>query len=196
MKRGEWKPKPSWKGFKKPDLRKGYSGSFEEVEIYKPRKPLLRKTPLRVKGHSTTTEQKDEIQATLREIVILRDGGCFLRHFRDRIQTRYQNCGGFRKKDNKLILQAEHLHSRSNAISFADPRLVVCVCRDHHIFYKKQYGTEYDKFAREFIGSVRAKIWDWVVQDRSPHKKDWKLELELLKQELQKLKEKYGQGEI
>lgn len=181
MKKGVWKPKPSWKGFKKPD----------------PAKPWLRKTRLRVKGHSTTTEQKDEIQATLREYVILRDGGCFLRHFTKRIQPKYQKCGGFRKKDDQLILQAEHLHSRSNAISFADHRLVVCICRNHHIFYKKQYQTEYDKFAREFIGPTNSKIWDWVLTDRSPYKKNWKLELELLKQELKNLKEKHDQkGEI
>lgn len=180
MKRGVWRPKLDWKGFKNPN----------------PKKQWLRKTKLQVKGHSDTTQTKDEIQATVREIVILRDGGCFLRHFKHRIQTRYQECGGFRKKDNQLILQAEHLHSRSNAISFADSRLVVCVCRNHHIFYKKQYQTEYDIFAREFIGPKNAKIWDWVIADRSPHKKDWRLELELLKQELKKLQEKYDQRQI
>lgn len=185
MKKSEWKRKPTWKGFRKPDLRKGYLGSWDDVVIYKPGKPLLRKTPLRVKGISDTTQIKDDIQATLREIVIKRDGGCFLRHFVNRINPQYKNCGKLRK-DGQLILQAEHLHSRSNAISFADSRLVVCCCQRHHIYYKKQYGTEYDKFAREFIGPVRAKLWDDVVAYRKPYKSNLKGELALLKQELRK----------
>lgn len=176
------------RGFKKPD----YSEWLAKQKL-KPTQVLkvwpLRRTKLRVKGISTTTELKDEIQAVLREIVILRDGGCFLRHFKNRIQPKYYNCGGYRK-DGELILQAEHLHSRSNAISFSDSRLVVCICRNHHIFYKKQYGTEYDKFAREFIGPSRARLWDAVVAYRSPYKVDLKSELLGLKNELKKLKEK------
>lgn len=177
------------KGFKNP--------TYEEWIAKQKLKPTqvlkiwpLKRKKLRVKGISTTTELKDEIQAVLREIVILRDGGCFLRHFKNRIQPKYYNCGGYRN-DGQLILQAEHLHSRGNAISFSDSRLVVCCCKRHHIFYKKEFGEEYNKFAKEFIGPVRAKLWDRVVADRSPHKVDLKLELLALKNELKKTKQKY-----
>ena len=177
------------KGFKKPTYQEWLAKmKLKPTQVLKVW-PLKRKK-LRIKGISTTTELKDEIQAVLREIVMLRDGGCFLRHFKNRIQPSYYNCGGFRK-DGGLILQAEQLHSRSNAISFSDSRLVVCCCYRHHFHYKKQYGTEYDKFAREFIGPVRARLWDSVVADRSPHKVDLKLELLALKNELKKLKEKH-----
>jgi hypothetical protein len=40
---------------------------------------LTRKTPLAKKGKSDTTLIKDEIQHWVREIVILRDGGCIFR---------------------------------------------------------------------------------------------------------------------
>lgn len=144
---------------------------------------LKRKTKLRIVGQSTTTELKAEIQATLRSIVIKRDGGCFLRHYRDKIQPQYRLCGGYRN-DGELILQAEHLHSRSNANSFSDSRLVVCCCQRHHIYYKKQYPAEYNAMARDFIGKDRADLWDRVQADRSPHKVDLKIELLALKQEL------------
>lgn len=144
--------------------------------------PLKRKTKLHVVGHSTTTELKNEIQAMLRKIVIKRDGGCFLRNYRSKIQPQYVNCGGYRN-DGELILQAEHLHSRSNANSFSDSRLVVCCCQRHHIYYKPQYSDEYNSIAREFIGKERSKLWDRVAADHSPHKVDLKLELLALKQE-------------
>lgn len=117
-----------------------------------------------------------------------RDGGCFLRHYGHKIQSQYANCGGYRN-DGGLILQAEHLHSRANANSFSDSRLVVCCCQRHHIYYKAQYGDEYNAMARDFIGKARAKLWDKVVADRSPHKVDLKLELLALKQELKKLEQ-------
>ncbi len=146
---------------------------------------LKRKTPLRLVGRSTTSELKVEIQATLRALVIARDGGCFLRHYENEIEPKYRECGGFTKTGN-LILQAEHLHSRSNANSFSDSRLVVCVCSRHHIFYKPQYSDEYNILAKDFIGPERAKLWEAVRADRSPHKVDLKLELLALKQELAK----------
>jgi len=146
-------------------------------------KTALRRTKLRVVGHSTTSELKKEIQAVLRQIVIVRDGGCFLRNYTDRIQPSYRLCGGFRN-DGELILQAEHLHSRGNALSFSDSRLVVCCCARHHLWYKKQYPDEYYKFAREFIGKERSELLNRVQEDHTPHKVDLKLELIALTQEL------------
>ncbi len=145
-------------------------------------KPMKR-TKLRVAGHSTTSEMKREIQSLLREIVIIRDGGCFLRHFENEITPQYRNCGGYRN-DGNLILQAEHLHSRSNAVSFSDPRLVVCVCQRHHIYYKPQHSDEYNGLAKKFIGVERTTLWDRVKNDHKPYKVDLKLEILALNQEL------------
>jgi len=147
----------------------------------KKRKPLKR-TKLRVKGQSTTSEIKREIQSLLREIVILRDGGCWLRHCPES-----GACGGYRK-DGELILQAEHLHTRSNSASFADPRLVVCICKRHHIYWKPQYSDLYNEMAEDFIGEERTKLWKRVREDRKPHKMDWKMEKIALEQELERLK--------
>lgn len=155
---------------------------------FKPRKPL-RRTPLRVVGHSTTTELKNEIQALLRQIVILRDGGCILRHFKNEINPQYQECGDFRK-DGQLILQAEHLHSRNNASSFSDTRLIVCICRRHHIFYKRQYPDEYYKLVKKHIGTIRSILLERVQNDHTPYKIDLKLEKIALEKELQKYHEK------
>lgn len=150
-------------------------------------KTPLRRTKLRIAGHSTTKELRDEIQAVLRQIVIIKDGGCFLRNYTDRITPQYRNCGGYRK-DGELILQAEHLHSRSNANSFSDPRLIVCCCQRHHIYYKAQHSAEYNELAREYIGQERAKLWDRVKNDHKPYKVDLKLELLALKQQLNALR--------
>lgn len=148
---------------------------------------LLRRSALRQISKSPTALMKTEIQATLREIVIIRDGGCFLRHYKDQVNPQYRECGGYRK-DGKLILQAEHLHTRSNASSFSDPRLVVCVCQRHHIYYKPQHSAEYNKLAREYIGPKNAQLWDRVIEDRfRAHKVDLALELVALRQELKKL---------
>jgi len=147
---------------------------------------FLRRTALAKLGKSPSTLMKNEIQAILRQIVIIRDGGCFLRHFKNRINHQYQECGGLTKA-GELILQAEHLHTRANAASFADTRLVVCICKRHHVFYKPQHSDEYNGFAREFIGKERSELWEKVKNDRIPHKVDLALELVALKQELSKL---------
>ncbi|MCK5614540.1 hypothetical protein KAR91_72415 [Candidatus Pacearchaeota archaeon] len=130
----------------------------------------LRRTKLRLVGISTTSELKREIQALLRQIVIIRDGGCILRHYPGTGQ-----CGGFRN-DGELILQAEHLHTRSNSASFADHRLVVCLCKRHHIFWKPQHADEYYRIVKEHIGPGRTKLLEAIQADHSPHKMDWKLE--------------------
>ena len=62
----------------------------------------------------------------MREIVIKRDGGCILRDIQGVSQ-----CNGYRK-DGKLILQADHLITRANSATYADTRLIVCVCKGHH----------------------------------------------------------------
>jgi hypothetical protein len=170
--------------FKLVDIPKGVKVIDGVVPFVhqKPRKPL-RRTKLRLVGHSTTSELKTEIQAVLRQIGIIRDGGCFLRNFTSEITPQYQKCGGFTKAGD-LILQFEHLHSRSNAISFSDSRLGVCICLRHHLYYKKQYPAEYEQFARRFIGEQRSALLDRVRADHRPYKVDLKLELLALRQEL------------
>lgn len=143
----------------------------------------MKRSRLRVVGKSTSTELKKEIQALLRQIVIKRDGGCFLRNYKPKITSQYVNCGGYRN-DGELILQAEHLHTRSNASSFSDTRLVVCVCQRHHIYYKPQHSAEYNELAREFIGKKNAQLWDRIKEDRMAHKVDLVLEKLALEKEL------------
>src|SRR5258708_5176717 len=90
---------------------------------YLRRKTLFksRHKTLRVKGVSTASQLKEEIQALLRAIAIKRDRGCILRMERD--------CGG---EIGQAVLQADHLISRSNSATFADERLVVCLCKSCH----------------------------------------------------------------
>lgn len=145
------------------------------------RTPLKRKTKLRVKGKSETSEIKRDIQALLREIVIIRDGGCILRNFPET-----GKCGG-RRKDGELILQAEHLHTRANSASYADHRLVVCLCKRHHIFWKPQHADEYYQIVKYHIGKERTELLERVQNDHKPHKMDWKLEKVALEQELKRL---------
>lgn len=166
---------------------------------FKARKPLkrtpfkpgewkpLKRTKLRVVGHSTTAELKQEIQDTLRALGLLRDGGCVLRHY-----SEAGACGGRRKSDDALILQAEHLVTRENSLSFADMRNIVILCRNHHIFFKKEHGMMYWNIIRDHIGDERWKWIERVQADRTPHKMDLKLELLALKQDLKKAREAEG----
>lgn len=149
-------------------------------------KPLKR-SRLRYRGTSDTSVLKEQIQATLRQIVIIRDGGCWLRHY-----SQAGNCGGYRN-DGELILQAEHLHTRASAQSFSDSRLVVCICRNHHIFWKPQYSDTYNDLAEDFIGKERSELWKRVREDRRAYKTDLKLELLGLKKELSTLQNNNSQ---
>lgn len=138
----------------------------------------MRRTRLRVAGVSDSAQLKREIQAELRNLAIKRDGGCILRHY-----PQTGSCGAY-KANGELILQAEHLHTRANMASFADSRLVVCLCQRHHIFWKPQHADEYYQIVKEHIGPERTKLLEAVQQDRKPHKVDLKLSLIALKQEL------------
>lgn len=142
----------------------------------------MKRTKLRVKGHSEMSEIKQEIQDELNTLVKLRDGGCILRHWPET-----GSCGSRPTKDGHLIQQAEHLHTRANGASYADSRLVVCLCERHHIFYKPQYSDRYYEIVRQIIGPERSALLDRVKADRSPHKMDWRLELLGLKNEVKKL---------
>lgn len=144
----------------------------------------MKRSPLRKKSKNPTAECKDRIQKLLRELVILRDGGCVLRHFPEA-----GRCGGYRK-DGEQILQAEHLNSRQYSVSYADPRNIVCLCLSHHSFFKQKNGALYWKLIEKIIGGKR---WDWlqrVIEDRKSHHFglwDWEKAELALKQEIEKL---------
>lgn len=159
------------------------------------RTPLKRKIPLRAKsgfkkrgklrvaGISTTAELKEEIQDLVRDIVILRDKGCIFQNEKGHI------CTGF-AKDGHLILQADHLLSRGNSATFADTRLIVCVCKGIHGW--KSLGNnlrkaEYDERVAKLISKERVKLWVKCELDMRSHKAykpDWKMELVALEKEL------------
>jgi hypothetical protein len=153
------------------------------------RSPLKRRTPLRKKSSSGSSAAKERIQSWLRAIVIQRDGGCVLRHIDP------ERCGGYRK-DGKLILQADHLITRANSATYADSRLIVCICRNHHGW--KSLGSnrnkaQYDALIREVLPPERIALWaraeaeSWKPTRR--YESDWKLEEAALKQEYQALLE-------
>lgn len=143
---------------------------------------LKKKTKLKLRSTSERSVLKEKIQAALRKIGILRDGGCFARHYPE-----MGKCGGF-TKDGVLILQFDHLNSRAHAVSYSDSRLGVTACVRHHIYFKRQYPSEYEKCATDFIGPERAALLGKVRADKSPHKVDLKLELIALEKEYDTLK--------
>jgi len=153
--------------------------------------PLTRKTKLRHKSKSETALLKEAIQAELRRIVIARDGGCILRNLPMNIRHQYgvHSCNGYRR-DGELILQADHLIGRSNSGTYADSRLVVCVCKGHHGW--KSVGNnlrkkQYDAIVRTLLPKNRVELWDKAEQDSwRPVRRsasDWKLEFIALQQQ-------------
>jgi hypothetical protein len=141
---------------------------------------LKRGSKLRVAGKSEVSETKRNIQALLRDIVIERDGGCILRGVR--------LCGGDK---GYAVLQADHLISRANSATYADPRLVVCVCRPCHAW--KSLGgnlrkAQYDALVRALLPADRVALWDrceadsWRPQRTRAY--DWKLAEIALKAQL------------
>lgn len=159
-----------------------YNSTFKQ----KATKPLKR-SKLRLTGVSDTSKIKDEIQGLVRAIVILRDGGCVLREV-----TGIPKCNGY-AKDGHLILQADHLLSRSNSATYGDTRLIVCVCKGHHGW--KSVGsnlrkTDYDMIIRELILTPE-KVVLWDLMEATKHKAvkmDWKLVKLSLEKELASLK--------
>jgi len=135
----------------------------------------IRRTKLRLVGHSTVSEQKQEIQRLVREIVMKRDGGCVLRKLR--------RCGG---EIGETVIQADHLITRSNSATYADTRLIVCLCRGCHC-WKRWNETEYNDLVRTVISPDRVVLWDRCEEDRKRHivyKPDWKMAIIVLNQEL------------
>ncbi len=162
---------------------------------------MKRGQKLRFKGVSDTAQDKQQIQDLVRACVILRDGGCILDPNKA-VSTYFQSarslglnplrvpaCGGY-AKDGHLILQADHLLTRANSATYADTRLIVCVCKAHH-GWKKWHKEEYDALLRQILPKDRVDLWNRAQEDswRATRKysTDWKLHIIALKAELAKL---------
>lgn len=146
----------------------------------------MKRTKLKLVGDSDTATLKKEIQRLVREIVIKRDGGCVFRKIKG------HRCNGFRN-DGKLILQADHLISRSNSATFGDTRLIVCICKGAHGW--KSVGSnlrknEYDALLKSILPKERVKLWEKCEKESWKPKRtgsyDWKLQILALNQELKK----------
>lgn len=150
-------------------------------------KPLKR-TKLNVVGHSTTAQDRQRIQDLVRLICCFRDGGCVLRTLR--------HCGGEAvveiddKSEYKIIsnnvIQADHLVTRANSATYADTRLIVCLCKNCHA-WKHWNEKEYEKLVRLTLSNDRKNLWDKCELDRQAHKTykpDWKLAILALEKEL------------
>lgn len=160
----------------------------------KPRKPLKRSalkkiSPNKVKkvklaGHPTVRELKDDIQSLLRQIVIKRDKKCILHGIRC-----YHEYGV-----DGVVWQAEHLIERSNSATFADHRLVVLVCKNCHGWkhFKKSNHDQYDKWVKSVLPKERVALWEACEESSwRPHRTgafDWKLAKLALESELHKMK--------
>lgn len=127
--------------------------------------------PIPKKSKSESALTKDAIQAMVRAIVMKRDGGCILRDYRP---------------NHTSILQADHLITRSNSATYADTRLIVCVCTGCH-GWKHWHKEEYDALVKSILTPDRVQLWTRAeAASWQPHRKytyDWKIELAALKQE-------------
>ena len=143
----------------------------------------MKRSKLRLKSVSTTAQLKDDIQNLVREIVILKYDGCIFKKEKGHICTGYA-------KDGHLILQADHLLSRSNSATYADTRLIVCVCKGIHGW--KSVGSnlrkeEYDNRVKKLLPKEVITLWEKAEKDRRTHKAykmDWNLEKVCLEKEL------------
>ena len=141
----------------------------------------MKRTPLRRKSKSASALLKDKIQALVREIVMKRDGGCVLREKR--------HCGAVLGLPGH-VFQADHLITRSNSATFADTRLIVCVCKSCHA-WKSLGGNmrkkQYDDLVKTVIPKERVALWELAEENSwRATKVDWALEEIALMQELNK----------
>jgi len=135
----------------------------------------LKRTKLRVVGKESSSELKQEIQRLVREIVIKRDGGCILKNIR--------HCGG---EVGQTVIQADHLVTRANSATYADTRLIVCLCKGCH-GWKHWNEDEYNDLVRSLLPQDRNELWAECEEDRKRHfsyKPDWKMAIIALNQEL------------
>ncbi len=151
----------------------------------------MKRSRLRVAGVSSTAQDKKEIQRLVRLIVTHRDGGCILRNLRHcggeaTVEYVYEQVALVPKIFSNNIIQADHLVTRANSATYADTRLIVCLCKGCHM-WKKYHEAEYNKLVRTQLPNDRKLLWDKCEEQRHAHKTkkmDWKLEIINLKNEL------------
>ena len=140
------------------------------------------------KSKHPTALCKVRIQALLRQLAIARDGGCVLRSIA--AQEGLSTCNGFRK-DGELILQYDHLISRSKSISYAELDLGVTLCKGHHGWksFTDENSKRYDEIIKKVLCQERIDKWERFKNDRKTYRFgiwEWgKIEI-VLKQELNK----------
>jgi hypothetical protein len=147
---------------------------------------------LKARASNETNDVKDRIQALVREIVIARDKGCIFGpnpHYTFGTAPVFMSipaCNGY-AKDGHLILQADHLVTRANSATYADTRLIVCVCKGHHL-WKKWNEARYNEIVRTLLPADRVALWDKAHEARYKPPRmftsDWMMEEAALKQEL------------
>lgn len=145
----------------------------------------MKRTKLKLVGDNSTATLKKEIQRLVRLIVTHRDKGCVL--------ARLRKCGveAFVDENQEIVatssfIQADHLVTRANSATFADTRLIVCVCNGCHA-WKNWNKESYDKLVRTQLPNDRKILWDKCEEARHQHKTqkmDWSMELVALKKEL------------
>lgn len=153
----------------------------QEKARHKPQNGLKR-TKLEKKSKAPRAVLKDDIQALLREIATKRDGGCILRDLRG-----IPRCSGYRN-DGELILQAEHLVTRSSTNYFGDTRNIVCLCKFHHIIWKPQYSKDYWEAIEKVLPPAR---WQWYLRAKADDR-PYSVDLKLVKLALENELKKYG----
>lgn len=74
-------------------------------------------------------------------------------------------------KTGELILQFDHLNSRSFNISYGVSELGVTLCKGHHGWkhFTDRNKKLYDSIIREIISPERVTLWDRVEADRKTY---------------------------
>lgn len=128
---------------------------------------------MRSSSKTPTALAKKEIQRLVREIVMIRDEGCFLK--------------GFRFQCNE-VLQADHLISRGKNIGFADTRLINCLCSAHHTAKTFDKSGDYEEELAARMDKERTILWQRTKKDRKPYPMsawEWSKEIIALTKELE-----------
>src|SRR3990167_10149519 len=115
-------------------------------------------------GKSDTAKAKKEIQALVRDIVIIRDGGCLLRNIKG-----IAPCNGYAGDDNHLVLQADHLVTRGKNVGYATTDLIICLCKGHHTAKTFTEKERYEDIIRGLIGKRRERLWNLAKADQKAH---------------------------
>lgn len=134
---------------------------------------------MRTTSLTKSAQLKKDIQALLRQIVMLRDKACI-------------RCG-VPVGTEGVVFQADHLLSRAHSATYADARLVVCICRNCHGW--KSLGSnlrkaQYDEYVKTVLPKERVDLWErcerdsWRVARKGSY--DWALAKVALEQELKK----------